>query len=187
MTRMGLRTVVFVLIAFAASLAVTWTARSQRSEPAPAAASPVAEWLDLDPQQEKAIVERDAGFAEDLTRLRTELDEQQTRLAVIFEDASISDEMLLAQIESVIQAHNRLERRVADHLIAVRDRLTPDQQKKLFGLCAETVRQQREQQQMRWRHGQRRGGPSALPDDASKDAGSGPPYGRRHGRGAGRP
>jgi hypothetical protein len=73
--------------------------------------------------------------------LRGELDTARARLAELFESVDASDEEIREAVDASIAAHNKLERRVSEYLISVRKHLTPDQQKKLFGLCANEIRE----------------------------------------------
>ncbi len=98
-------------------------------------------WLDLDETQREAINKQDEAFTAELCKLRTELNSKRLELARTFEDGSASDDRIRATVEAVISAHNALERRVAEHIIAVRQYLTPQQQHRLFSLCADEVRQ----------------------------------------------
>ncbi len=67
------------------------------------------------------------------------MQEARTRLAVVLEDATSSDEQITAHAEQLIAAHDDLERRIAKHLLAIRGLLTPEQAKQLMGLAASSV------------------------------------------------
>jgi len=125
---------------FGLSLTVTWMARGSAGTPAPAL-SPMAAWLGLSEQQEAALGRQNAEFAEQLEGRRHKLDGERLRLAGMLERPEVSDEALRAQFDAVIDAGNQLERLVAEHLIRIRPHLSGVQQQRLFGLCADTVRQ----------------------------------------------
>lgn len=94
-----------------------------------------------------------------------------------------TDQDILDQVERVIAAQDTLERRVAQHIVAVRGHLTPDQQKRLLGLCAKQVRKHRHQG---WGRGYGRGmhrGGAGHEHGGGKGRGHGP--GHRGGRGQG--
>ena len=129
---------------FAASLAGTIAARSQpSSEQKPGFGSPLARWLDLDKKTAEEIESLDPGFAGERKSLQEELVDARSALATLLEDENVTNERIRGQIEDCIAKHNALERRVAQYLLTVRDHLTPDQQKRLFRLCAEGVRKGR--------------------------------------------
>ena len=134
--------VVFFLGSFAGTVAT----RSQTPTTEPASQTPtlpLACWLKLEAGQAAEVQQVDPSFTEERWTLQRDLDQARTDLALLFEDQDASDETLQKQVEVVIAAHNALERRVAAYLIAVRPHLAPGQQKKLFRLCADRVRQGR--------------------------------------------
>jgi len=147
--------------------------------PASAPCSPLARRLGLNPEQVKVLEAHDPQFAEDFRALREKLEEARLTLAAVFEKESATGDEIRAQVEAAIEAHNQLERRVAEYVITVRDHLTPEQQKRLFGLCAEKVRESGR----RWRHG--RGHHSNVMDDDGSQGGWRRGQGRGHGRGEG--
>lgn len=129
----------------------------------------LARWLGLDDQAARTLRERDPEFSAELQGLRDTLDKARAELADIFERPEVAPDLLRRQAETVIAAHNAVERRVLEYLLAVRDRLTPAQQKRLFELCAENVRTCKQRQ---W--GQRGHQRGAAGSDAEHT---------RHGRG----
>jgi hypothetical protein len=90
-------------------------------------------------------------FDEQAAELSARLDLAKDNLAKALEDDDATDARVLEHVESVIDAHNALERRVARHVLQIRDQLEPEQRKRLMGLCAEGVRAG---QQHRHRYGQ---------------------------------
>lgn len=60
--------------------------------------------------------------------------------AVASGDLSALGDLVHRHQDRVAEAHAALERRVAEHLLAIRPLLTPEQQRKLLGFCAEGVR-----------------------------------------------
>lgn len=91
--------------------------------------------LKLSEEQIQAIGKKDRTFEVDSARLRTRLLAEQTKLLNMFEDIAITDKALLQQIDSLISAHNNLERRIAEHVLVLRSCLTVEQQKWLIGIC----------------------------------------------------
>ena len=128
------------------------------------------DWLAVPSTQRATILADDPRFDEDLDRLRAELTARRSEFAAVLEQTDASDEQIRQRSEAVLAASAALERRVVDHLLRVRDHLTLEQRRKLFGLCAEGIRQG---QGWRWRHGQQSG------------AGGGPGPGAGQGRGPG--
>ncbi|MBM4037182.1 MAG: periplasmic heavy metal sensor [Planctomycetes bacterium] len=107
-----------------------------RREPPP----PVARWLGLTDEQAKAVEQADPRFATETDALRTDLCEKREALAALLEDPQSPKDRILAQVEQVIAAQDTLTRRVAQHLVAIRPLLTPEQQKQLMGACASGMR-----------------------------------------------
>jgi hypothetical protein len=149
-----------------------------RADSAPAgptdeAANALMRWLNASPRQQAELHADDPNFAADLVRLRTELQTRRSELAVSLEDPAASDAQIRSRVEAVIAASAALERRVTDYLLLVRKHLTAEQQRRLFGLCAEGVRQGPGR---RWRGGT---------EDDGAGRGRGPGGGRGLGRGGG--
>jgi Spy/CpxP family protein refolding chaperone len=128
-----------------ASPASTTTAPSEPSTEA------VFDWLRIPADQRAALRANDPSFADDLRRLRAELAGSRSELAAALDQPTTASADIRAKSEAVIAASAALERRVTDHLLSIHEHLTADQQRQLFGLCAEGVRQGRGWQ---WRHGQ---------------------------------
>ena len=106
-------------------------------------------WLELSPQQTRLIHKHDPGFQQDAQNLNAQLRQERETLAALLQEPSTPDSQLLRQVERVIAAHDALERRVARYVVAIRHRLTAEQQKRLLGLAASSVR---EAAGYRWRH-----------------------------------
>ena len=178
------RSVRIVLVLFVVSLVAGYGAtyawqREQRTEPVETPTNPaevLGGWLQLMPAQIEEINAADAGFPADRVRLEAELERERTALAVMFDDADASSEDILAQVERVIAAHDALERRVAQYLVAIRPHLSDAQRTQLFERCAEGVR---EASGYRWRHGQRQ--------NETNSGNARPGVGRGRGRGHGPP
>lgn len=163
-------------VLFAGSFLGTAVTRSQTaaSRPCPAR-GPLPKWLGLGTEEAAAIEAVDPQFSEDLLKLRGEVDDARAALIALFAKPDVTDDELRAQIDAVIDANNRVERRVADYLVSVRRYLTPAQQRKLFNLCADEVQQCRR----RWQRGHCSG------CGASRDTALRPGRGHRQGQGKG--
>lgn len=129
------------------------------------------DWLQVSPSQRSTIRQREPRFGQELKQLRETMQAQRQALAAALQDPQTPEQEIREKHEAAIAAGNAMERRVVDYLLTVRDHLTPEQQRRLAGLCAQGVTQG----QWRWRHGQQGGGP-----------GGGPGAGGGRGRGWGR-
>jgi hypothetical protein len=107
--------------------------------------------LGLTDTQIKAIDRADPDFDRQAADLAKRLSDARGELARVLEDGDATDAQVLEAVEATIEAHNALERRVARHILMVREHLEPQQRTRLMGLCAEGVRAG---QQHRYRHGQ---------------------------------
>jgi Spy/CpxP family protein refolding chaperone len=141
-TKAGLSVMAVAALAFAGAFLTT-----VRTTPKPSPGTslpPLARWLGVDAETAAIIHAQDPAFTQDVAALRHKLDAAREALAELFETVNASDEQIRQAVDASITAHNELERRVSEYLIAVRRHLTPDQQKKLFGLCAGEIRECRE-------------------------------------------
>ncbi len=122
---------------------VATVSRAARTDTRPAAECPrgLARWLSLTPEQQRKVEAADPTFAAESRTLRDESDAARAALAETLTRDSASDADVLAATERAIEAHARLERRVARYLLNVRTILTPEQRRRLFELSAEQVRQ----------------------------------------------
>lgn len=143
-------------------------------------------WLRLMPDQVADLSHVDPDFATQRAALETELANGRERLAEMFEDSSATNAAILEQVEKVIEIHDRLERRVAQYLLALRPRLTDEQRATLFDRCAQGVR---EAGGWRWRHGanDRGGGGHGRGQGAGQRRGQGPPWARPAGTSGSQP
>lgn len=95
----------------------------------------IAQRLNLTDEQIKITQEQDPNFESDLVQLRNTLLTERAALLQMFEGAQTNNEQLLEQIDKMISAHSRIERRIARHLLVLRKHLNAEQQKWLIGLC----------------------------------------------------
>lgn len=101
---------------------------------------PLGEWLSLPTDQCKTVCGADPGFRNEARDLADRKCQERLTLAALLEDPATPGDQILEQVERVIAAHAALERRVVQHLLAIRSHLTPDQQERLLRFCAESVR-----------------------------------------------
>lgn len=134
------------------------------------AAQPAAKQLQTNPPAELSIPSQDwsracatdPNFPQESKALAESVSSARVKLAELLEDSKASDEAILAQVEQIIAIHDQFERRVAQHLLKIRQQLSADQQKQLMGLASESVRQGG----YRWRGGR---GPSTAPTTQESD------------------
>lgn len=160
--------------------AYAWQPGGDRSRDAGRDADPLhalGDWLRLLPKQFDEISKVDPAFAVERDEMEAELAAERERLASMFENATASDEAIMAQVEKVIEIHDVLERRVANYLLALRPHLTGEQRARLFERCGKEVRQA-----AGWRRGGGYGGPPP-----GRGPGSGRGAGNSRGRGMGPP
>ena len=137
--------------------------------------------LSLTDAQIKAMDRADPDFDQQAADLAKRLSDARGELATVLEDGDATDAQVLEGVEATIEAHNALERRVARHMLLVREHLEPQQRTRLMGLCAEGIRAG---QQHRYRHGQNaEGGNGNGNGDGWRGGGRGEGGGYRGGRG----
>jgi Spy/CpxP family protein refolding chaperone len=136
----------FLLALFAGfALARVTRPESQSATRAPTS-SPVAanevlgQWLGLNATQSRQLQQLDASFPKDYSRLRQDLQTRRSELAQAIEDPKSSDALIRGRVDAAIEADHALERRITEHLLTVRQQLTPEQQQRLFSLAAEGIR-----------------------------------------------
>lgn len=133
---------------------ITRAARSASSEPAvDPAAEALLEWLNVPADQRKIILDHDPSFGADLKKLRQALAAARAELAASLEKTDTPASAINQHVEATIAARAALERRTAQHLLAVRDHLSPQQRQQLFGVLAEECRGQGRQMRMRMGYG----------------------------------
>jgi len=151
----GGRAIGLVVMAGIAALAAYTATISSRPASAPSTApaedtttNTLLTWLGASQRQQDELKAHDPGFATELKQLKTALETKRTEFAATLEKVNASDDEIMARLEAVLTANATLERRIAKYLLSVRDHLTPEQQRKLFDLCAEEARHGRQ-----WRGG----------------------------------
>lgn len=159
--------IILTIGAFVAGIAFTLTIGAGPSG-TPAKDPHLNALLNLSGKQVEAINEADPGFDKEAEVLTNDLNSAKTQLADVLEDNNSTDDQIMAQVETTIAAHNALKRRVAKHILKIRDQLEPEQRSRLMGLCAEEVRASRRHQN---RFGQ--GGDNAGHDGAGPGKGNG--------------
>ena len=57
-------------------------------------------------------------------------------LLASLEDTQVTEQELATKVETLVEAHKALEKRVAQHIVLLRPRLTQEQRDQLGGLCS---------------------------------------------------
>lgn len=153
----ALLTTVLAGLAGAGGYGVAVSTRSTTSPDSPAVGKDaptetLLTWLKATPEQRRELATRDAAFPADLQKLRDTLNAKRIALAAALENTSSTEPDVMSAAEAVSASSAELQRRVVKYLLSVRTHLTSTQQKQLFGLCAETVRES--ERGRGWRHGQ---------------------------------
>ncbi len=95
--------------------------------------------FELNSHQTDQICKADCQFTEEAFDLNKKLSEERMKLADYLETPDIDDARLMGQVERVIFAHEMLANRVIKHVLAIRPYLAISQQKKLIGLCVDSL------------------------------------------------
>lgn len=99
---------------------------------------PFARRLELTDAQISLAQERDPNFAADSALLAEQVRSTCADLLASFEDATVSDEDLVTKIRGLTEAHNALEKRVAEHVVRIRPDLSDGQREILAELAGAT-------------------------------------------------
>jgi len=147
----NLTTLVILTAALASGIVLFLHARGPDTAAATRRRPPMSHLLELSAEQESTIGKVDPNFRAEAKVLAEKLDAEQDRLAELLEDSGAARETVMAQVETMMLAHNALERRVAEHIMEVREHLSPRQRARLMGLMAERIRvTQNRMQRCRW-------------------------------------
>lgn len=92
--------------------------------------------LRLTQEQSTWIQRLDPNFEEQCIVLRDRLYEAHTNLLASLEDAQMTEQELAAKVDALIEAHDALEKRVAQHIVLLRPQLSQEQRDQLGGLCS---------------------------------------------------
>jgi len=95
----------------------------------------LARRLQLTQEQDAWIRQQDPNFAVESAALRERLYEVHADLVASLENTQVTGPELAAKIETVIAAHETLEKRVAQHIVLLRPQLSPEQRDRLCDVC----------------------------------------------------
>jgi hypothetical protein len=131
------RTAILAIIAFICGAFSFYTARLKAlADQKKANETPVLWLSDASP----AVVKLEQRFNDELSTLIGNLLTNQKSLAMTLEDPCTPNEIVLQRSEDVIMAHEQLIRRVGQHVVELRGKLSGEKRDYLMQLCAETVR-----------------------------------------------
>jgi uncharacterized membrane protein len=99
--------------------------------------------LQLTAGQAAFAQEHDPNFAADSARLKDEVAAACASLQAGLEDAQAGNDELLARLDRLIEAHRRLELRVARYVVMIRPQLSAPQRQRLAGLSRGSSRYRR--------------------------------------------
>lgn len=91
--------------------------------------------LQLTQEQSAWIHQQDPNFEEQCVVLRDRLYEVHAGLVASFESAQLTKQELATKIDDLLAAHDALEKRVAQHIVLLRPRLSQEQRDLLSSLC----------------------------------------------------
>jgi len=94
-----------------------------------------AQHLAMDEQQLASIEQIDPGFAQESAVLSQRVKQQYSQLAACLKDSQSTDQQIRGQLEPLFESRVQLEERTVEHVLRIRDILTPEQQLMLVGLC----------------------------------------------------
>jgi hypothetical protein len=97
--------------------------------------SGLAHRLQLTQEQSTWIQQQDPNFEEQCVLLRDRLYEVHAAFVVSFENAQMTEQELATKLDALIEAHDALEKKVAQHIMLLRSKLSQEQRDLLSGLC----------------------------------------------------
>jgi uncharacterized membrane protein len=133
--------IIVITLCLAAGVGAYVATRAAAPPPGPPAIEALMAWLKLSPEQAARVKKTDPKFEQEAARMSANLKDERLKLARLLEAPKVKDKEVLAQLERVNLAENQLETYVAEYVLAIRQHLKPDQQKKLLGLVARGLRE----------------------------------------------
>lgn len=100
----------------------------------------MSERLDLNEEQYSRILQVDPDYEQDAAAFSAGYRAERQQLGQLLMDAESSDSRITEQVEAVLEANSRLVTRIVDHILIVRDSLTPEQQQQFTELCNRIIR-----------------------------------------------
>ncbi len=135
-----LNIILTIVLAVAAGIASFYISRSAAEASASAPEDALSHWLDLTPAQQNTVELTEADFRRKAAELSEAFRRERQILAQLLENTQSSDDQILAQVETVIAAHDNLLQHVVRYILSVRDHLEAGQKAKLLHLCGRMVR-----------------------------------------------
>jgi hypothetical protein len=131
--------IVCTCCAGASFLATVWSAPPATASPATSQPTAFFRWLNVTLDQQHEIGLDDPVFEKDLETLRGDVQTQRSALAALLADPAAKEAHVLPQIDRLAEAEHRLQRRIGEYLLRIRDHLTQQQRLQLMDLCAATL------------------------------------------------
>jgi Spy/CpxP family protein refolding chaperone len=119
------------------------------------------QWLGLTDEQADAVRRADPDFMQEVLLLKLQASRQRRALAEAFRDDTKAETEILALVDAVTETQAALQRRVVEHMLRVREHLTPEQRRRMFHMAAEGL-----SGTARGPRGPRHDGRPARPDDS---------------------
>ena len=98
------------------------------------------QWLNLNEEQSTAVFEADPDYEKETAGLSAAFVAERQQLGHLLTVADSSDSEITTQVESVIEANQKLVKRIFNHVLIVRTSLTPQQQQKFMNSCNGIIR-----------------------------------------------
>ncbi len=143
MIRRYLPALVAFLVAAGMTLLVTQRARTQ-DRPKAATLCPlvlVPRHLAMDAEQHRRVEGLTVEFQQECRALRTRMRERRRDLFRLLAAPRPDDAAIAARMGEIAGLQAALQQRMIRHILAVRETLTPEQQRKLFRLLDEAMKQ----------------------------------------------
>jgi len=135
-----LNIIITIVLTLAAGIASFYISRSAAEASASAPENAFSNWLELTPAQQDSVESTEADFRRKAVELSETFRQERQILAQLLENTQSSDEQILAQVETVIVAHDNLLQHVVRYILSVRGHLEAGQKAKLLHLCGQIVR-----------------------------------------------
>jgi len=91
--------------------------------------------LEMTDEQIALTAQKDPSFETEVHQLQNQVLQERQALCALLENEQTLNDQLIQQIEKLITVHNLLEKRLIRYVIIARTDFTPEQQKRLIGLC----------------------------------------------------
>ncbi|MCP4709959.1 MAG: hypothetical protein GY869_15150 [Planctomycetes bacterium] len=143
---------IVLLVSCASGAGSFYVTRSIEEEKSIVPDQTVKQWLDLSEQQHQDLQQSVTDFHFTAADLAYDYQNERRNLVQLLSDSQITDQQILDQIETVIQANDQLFREVVGYVLSVRQYLTPQQHQRLMQLCNKVIDGEIDRQSFRSRN-----------------------------------